>query len=145
MAESEAGRGHHDFPTPDMELTHLLVVGDLDRSVGFYRDALGAELYREYGGTSAVLRFLGTWLLLVTGGGPTGDKPDVTFEAPPAPERVSHEMTIRVPDCRAAYEVLRSRGARFLTPPAEYDWEVRCFFRDPDGHLLEISEARLGG
>jgi hypothetical protein len=43
----------------------------------FYRDVLGAELYREYGGTSVVLRAFGTWLLLVTGGGPTPDKPDV--------------------------------------------------------------------
>ena len=125
-----------------MEVTHLLVVSDLDLSRGFYQNVLGAELYREYGGTSAVFRFLGTWLLLVTGGGPTSDKPDVTFAPPTDPRRVSHEMTIRVPDCRAAYETLRSRGAAFLTPPIEYEWEIRCFFRDPDGHLLEISEAR---
>jgi catechol 2,3-dioxygenase-like lactoylglutathione lyase family enzyme len=39
---------------------------------------------------------------------------------------------------------LRSRGAEFLTPPVESDWEVRGFFRDPDGHLLEISEAKSG-
>jgi len=89
-----------------------------------------------------VLRFLGTWLLLVTGGEPTRDKPDVTFAAPVDPRTVSHEMTIRVPDCREAYATLRARGAEFLTPPVEYDWEVRCFFRDPDGHLLEISESR---
>ena len=132
------------FPTAGMELTHLLVVSDVDRSRDFYRDVLGAELYREYGGTSAVLRFLGTWLLLVTGGEPTADKPEVRFAAPIDARSVSHEMTIRVPDCRAAYEVLRSRGAEFLTPPVEYAWEVRCFFRDPDGHLLEISEARSG-
>ena len=70
------------------------------------------------------------------------DKPDVVF-APPADARaVSHEMTIRVPNCHAAYEALQARGARFLTPPVESPWEVRCFFRDPDGHLLEISEAR---
>jgi catechol 2,3-dioxygenase-like lactoylglutathione lyase family enzyme len=125
-----------------MELTHLLVVQDAGRARDFYRDVLGAELYREYGGTSVVLRFLGTWLLLVTGGGPTQDKPDVVFAPPPDPGSVSHEMTIRVPDCRAAYETLRARGAEFLTPPVEYEWEVRCFFRDPDGHLLEISEAR---
>ena len=130
------------FPQDGMELTHLLVVGDLARARAFYVDVLGAELYREYGGTSAVLRFLGTWLLLVTGGGPTPDKPDVTFAPPADPESVDHEMTIRVPDCRAAYETLRSRGAVFLTPPVEYEWEVRAFFRDPDGHLLEISEAR---
>jgi catechol 2,3-dioxygenase-like lactoylglutathione lyase family enzyme len=134
-----------DFPAEGMELTHLLVVRDAERSKAFYRDVLGAEVFREYGGTSVVLRFLGTWLLLVTGGGPTADKPDVTFAEPVDPRTVSHEMTIRVPDCHAAYETLRARGAQFLTPPVDYDWEVRGFFRDPDGHLLEISEARTPG
>ena len=130
------------FPTDDVEVTLLLVVGDVERSTVFYRDVLGATLYREYGGTSAVLRFQGTWLLLVTGGGPTKDKPDVTFTPPADPNRVTHELTMRVPDCRAAYEVLRARGAEFLTPPVEYEREIRCFFPDPDGHLLEISEVR---
>jgi catechol 2,3-dioxygenase-like lactoylglutathione lyase family enzyme len=131
-----------EFPEEGMELTHILVVSDVDRSRAFYTDVLGAEIYREYGGTSIVLRFLGNWLLLVTGGGPTEDKPTVTFTVPDDPERVSHAFTIRVPDCRAAYETLKGRGAEFLTPPVESDWEVRAFFRDPDGHLLEISEAR---
>ena len=66
-----------EFPSEGMELTHILVVGDAGRSRDFYRHVLGAELYREYGGTSVVLRAFGTWLLLVTGGGPTADKPDV--------------------------------------------------------------------
>ena len=56
------------FPAEGMELTHILVVGDGGRARDFYRDVLGAELYREYGGTSVVLRVFGTWLLLVTGG-----------------------------------------------------------------------------
>ncbi len=127
-----------------MEVTHLLVVDDIERARTFYTEVLGAELFREYGGTSVVLRFLGTWLLLVTGGGPTADKPDVVFASPPDPKTVSHEMTIRVPDCRAAYETLRSRGAEFLTPPVESAEEVRCFFRDPDRHLWELSEAKAG-
>jgi catechol 2,3-dioxygenase-like lactoylglutathione lyase family enzyme len=130
------------FPTDGMELTHLLVVSELETSKAFYRDVLGASVYREYGGTSCVLQFLGTWLLLVTGGGPTKDKPGVTFAPPADTGTVSHEMTIRVPDCRSAYEVLRARGAEFLTPPVDWGGEIRCFFRDPDGHLLEISEAR---
>src|SRR5712692_6998324 len=131
-----------EFPAEGMELTHLLVVRDAERSRDFYRDVLGAEVYREYGGSSVVLRFLGTWLLLVTGGGPTADKPTVEFAPPADPDKVSHEMTIRVSNCRAAYRTLVDRGAQFLTPPVESDWEVRCFFRDPDGHLLEISEAK---
>jgi catechol 2,3-dioxygenase-like lactoylglutathione lyase family enzyme len=130
------------FPTDSMELTHILVVADIDRARSFYRDVLGAEVVREYGGSSCVLRAFGAWLLLVTGGGPTADKPTVTFEAPADPDVVSHSMTIRVEDCRAAFATLRDRGATFLTPPVESEWEVRAFFRDPDGHLLEISEAR---
>jgi catechol 2,3-dioxygenase-like lactoylglutathione lyase family enzyme len=57
------------FPAEGMELTHILVVEDATRARDFYRDVLGAELYREYGGTSVVLRLFGTWLLLVTGAG----------------------------------------------------------------------------
>ncbi len=71
-------------------------------------------MHREYGGTSCVLQFQGSWLLLVTGGEPTADKPGVSFTAPNEPNRVSHAMTIRVPSCQAAY----------------------------DGHRLEISEAK---
>ena len=78
------------FPGEGMELTHILVVGDADRARDFYRDVLGAELYREYGGTSVVLRLFGTWLLLVTGDGPTPDKPDVTFAPPADPGAVHH-------------------------------------------------------
>jgi len=129
------------FPTPDVEVTHLFVVSEMERARAFYRDVLGAELFREYGGTSCVLRFQGAWLLLVTGGEPTKDKPTVTFAPPADPDRVSSELTFRVPDCRDAYETLRARGATFLTPPVDWGGEIRAFFRDPDGHLLEISEA----
>lgn len=130
-----------EFPTPDVEVTHLFVVSDMERARTFYRDVLGAEIYREYGGTSCVLRFQGTWLLLVTGGEPTKDKPTVTFAPPADADRVDAELIFSVRDCRGVYETLKARGAEFLTPPVEYEWEVRAFFRDPDGHLLEISEA----
>ena len=129
-----------DFPTSDMALTQILVVSDFSAAVAWYRDVLGANLFREYGGSSAVFDFNGSWLLLVTGGEPTADKPDISFAAPKDRARVDHSFTIRVTDCQASYETLLGRGAVFLTPP--YDWgsEIRCFFRDPDGHLFEISE-----
>jgi len=131
----------NDFPTEGMELTHILVVNHMEKSKTFYQDILGAKLYREYGGTSCVFDFQGSWLLLVTGGGPTKDKPDITFAVPSNLDAVSHSMTIRVPDCKAAYEILKSRGVEFLTPPVDWGAEIRCFFRDPDGHLFEISQA----
>lgn len=129
-------------PLPDAEVTQLLVVSDVRRARAFYVDVLGAEPYREYGGDSAVVRFLGLWLLLVTGGPPTEGKPGVTFAPPADPDRVDHQLTLRVRDCRAAYEALKARGAPFLAPPVDRGGEIRCFFRDPDGHLLEISEVR---
>jgi catechol 2,3-dioxygenase-like lactoylglutathione lyase family enzyme len=125
---------------PDVAVTHILVVADPARSREFWVDILGAELYREYGGTS-VVRFAGTWLLLVSGGGPTADKPTVVFAPPADADLVSHAMTLRVADCQAAYEALRSKGAAFLTPPHDRGSEIRCFLRDPDGHLIEISQS----
>ncbi len=131
-----------DFPTEGMMLSHILVVADIARTTQWYEGVLGARLFRVYGGTTAVFDFNGAWLVLVTGGGPTSDKPGVTM-APPDPRApVGHSMTIRVHDCAAAYEALRSRGAVFLTPPVDHGAEVRAFFRDPDGHLFEISEAK---
>ena len=130
-----------EFPAEGMALTEILVVSEIERSRDWYRDVLGAEIYREYG-ESVVLSFLGTWLLLVREGGPTEDKPGVSMSPPDDPSRVSRAHTIRVPDCHAAFETLRERGAEFLTPPLDRGTEIRCFFRDPDGNLFEISEAR---
>jgi catechol 2,3-dioxygenase-like lactoylglutathione lyase family enzyme len=127
----------------DVAVTHILVVADPAASRDFWVNVLGAVLYREYGGTSVVLKFAGTWLLLVSGGGPTADKPGVTFAPPTDPDQVSHAMTLRVADCGAAYAALAARGAVFLTPPHDWGGEIRCFLRDPDGHLVELSESVL--
>ena len=128
-------------PFVDSALTTILVVSDMDASKHFYIDQLGGELYREYGGTSVVLSFLGNWILLVTEGGPTADKPNHSFIPPTAPQSVAHAFTIRVQDCQKSYDILKSRGVSFITPPYDWGHEVRCFFADPDGHLFEISQA----
>ncbi len=129
------------FPDSTSELTHILVVADPERSRRWYEEILGAEVYRAYG-ASVVLRFLGNWLLLVEGGPPTDDKPTVTLTAPTEPDRLDHLFTIRVADCQAVYEALAARGGTFLTPPVHHGAETRCFLRDPDGHLFELSEYR---
>jgi len=130
------------FPPDDLAVTHILVVSDLERSRSWYLDVLRASLYREYGGSSVVLQLGGAWLLLVTGGGPTDDKPGVVLAPPSDPNVRDQLFTMRVDDCVATYEQLRGRGATFLTPPVVNGAETRCFFRDPDGHLFEISEYR---
>lgn len=132
------------FPDPDAELTHILVVADPSRSRRWYEDVLGAEVHRAYL-SSVVLRFQGSWLLLVEGGDPTDDKPTVTLAPPDDPDRRDALFTIRVGDCQAVYRDLVARGASFLTPPVRHGAETRAFVRDPDGHLFEISEYRAGG
>lgn len=133
------------FPDRDLAVTNILVVADIARSRAWYLDVLGATLYGEYGGTSVVLQLGTAWLLLVSGGGPTDDKPGVTLAAPADPDVPDHLIAMRVNDCQAVYEELRDRGAVFLTPPVANGPETRCFFRDPDGHLFEISEYRGSG
>ena len=130
------------FPPADLAVTHILVVSDLARSRSWYLDVLGASLYGDYGGTSVVLQLGTAWLLIVTGGDPTVDKPTVVLEPPTDPDRRDNLFTMRVDDCHAVYDELRARGAVFLTPPVTHGAETRCFFRDPDGHLFEISEYR---
>ena len=109
-------RGCLPFPADATDLTRLLVVSDLRRAVAWYRDVLGADVVGEYGGTSAVLRFVGSWLLLVTGGGPTADKPTVTMAAPADPDSASAELIVAVPDCRAAHAELVGQGSRRSSP-----------------------------
>ncbi len=119
---------------------HLLVVSDAQASREWYVCVLEASVYAEYRGTSVVLELLGNWFLLVTGGDPTADKPNVTFGPPRDPDFQSCEIVFRVEGCRAMYQLLKSRGAEFLTEPVDWGSEVRAFFKDPDGHLFEISE-----
>ena len=121
-------------------LTHMLVVADAVVSRDWYVDVLDASVYGEYGGTSVVLNMMGTWLLLVTGGDPSPDKPTVMLAVPDNPDRISSQTIFRVDDCQRTFELLRERGAEFLTPPLDRGGEIRAFFRDPDGHLFEISQ-----
>lgn len=130
-------------PFKDSALTTILVVSDMRTSKQFYVEVLGARLFREYGGDSIVLEFVGNWILLVTAGGPTEDKPNTNFIPPGDIDNISQAFTIRVSDCLSTHDTLKNRGAVFITPPYDRGAETRCFFRDPDGHLFEISEYRV--
>ena len=76
------------------------------------------------------------------GGDPTADKPSVTFGRAGRSRTRRGGDDLRRAGLPAAYDVRARAAAEFLTPPVEYAWEVRAFFRDPDAHLFEISEAR---
>jgi hypothetical protein len=39
------------------------------------------------------------------------------------------------------YAEWSARGAQFLTPPKQHQYEIRCYIRDPDGHLIEVGQT----
>jgi catechol 2,3-dioxygenase-like lactoylglutathione lyase family enzyme len=130
-----------EFPAPreGIVLTHFIVAEDVERSRAFYTDVLGGETV--LGGEPSFVRLANAWIIINVGGGPTDDKPEVTLEPPADPNRVNSFLNIRVADIQAVYEEWPSRGAEFVTPPIDRGREIRCYMRDPDGHLIEVGQA----
>ena len=126
-------------PTSGILLTHFLVSADVERSRRFYADVLGGEVVME--GEPSMVKLANSWIIINVGGGPTEDKPEVILEAPTEPNRVSSFLNIRVADIQQVYEEWSSRGAEFVTPPMQRASEIRCYLRDPDGHLIEVGQT----
>lgn len=132
-------------------------IGDMDRSLRFYRDLLGLEvlvdtemsgemLDREVGLEGASLRVVG---LAADGGQPFVEllqytAPDPKRDPLPRPCDIgAHHVALRVEDIHRAHRYLRDEGVRFTSAPQEVDagiwrghWTAYCF--DPDGLILEL-------
>ena len=132
-----------EFPVPKegILLTHFIVSGDVERSRRFYTEVLGGETVLE--SRPAIVALANGWVIINEGGGPTDDKPTVTLEPPPDPDRTSSFLNIRVADIQAVHSEWSSRGAEFLTEPKEHAAEIRCYIRDPDGHLIEVGQTTV--
>ena len=129
-----------EFPDPGAGIlaTHFIVAADVARSRAFYVDVLGGDAVVE--GEPSIVRFADSWIIINVGGGPTEDKPEVVLAPPSDPNRVDSFMNLRVGDIHTLYERWRSRGAEFLTSPMQRATEIRCYLRDPDGHLIEVGQ-----
>lgn len=98
-------------------VTNTLIVRDIQRSVTFYRNVLGAIVLRE--GEPTFLRLGNVWLTVNGGGGGTDDKPDVVTAPPRDPNVLSDFINLRVTHTASCYELWSSRGAKFITEPKE--------------------------
>src|SRR5271154_4130885 len=127
--------------TPEQEivLTHFIVSDDVERSRRFYTDVLGGTVARS--GEPTNIALANSWIVINRGGGPTDDKPEVALETPRDLDPVSSFLNIRVKDIEAVYAEWSARGAHFLTPPKHHQYEIRCYIRDPDGHLIEVGQT----
>jgi catechol 2,3-dioxygenase-like lactoylglutathione lyase family enzyme len=129
----------------EMVLAHFIVSADVERSRRFYTDVLGGTTVISGEGNEEVtyVALANSWIIINVAGGPTDDKPTVTLETPPDPDRVSSFLNIRVADIHAVYAEWSGRGAEFLTPPKQHATEIRCYVRDPDGHIIEVGQTTL--
>jgi lactoylglutathione lyase len=122
-------------------VTNTLIVRDIQPSVAFYRNVLGATVLRE--GQPTFLRLGNIWLTINGGGGPTDDKPEVVASPPRDPDVLSIFLNLRVTDIRRYYDLWSSRGAKFITEPKVHATELRCYMRDPDGYLIEVGQTTM--
>jgi catechol 2,3-dioxygenase-like lactoylglutathione lyase family enzyme len=130
------------FPAPaeGLVLTYLVVSRDVARSCRFYAEVLGGETVVETD-DFAIVAIANGWVTITSPGTPTPDKPTVTLEPPSDLDRVSGFVNIRVADIGAVHDQWRTGGATFLTPPIDCGGEIRCYMRDPDGHLIEVGQV----
>jgi predicted enzyme related to lactoylglutathione lyase len=130
-------------PRDGFTLTLFITVADINRSADFYEKVFGGSVLSrgDSKGASGHIQIANTWLIVNVGGGATPDKPTVTLNVLADPDRISSFMNIRVADIQACYELWKSRGAQFITPPVPKYGEIRCYIRDPDGYIIEVGQS----
>jgi catechol 2,3-dioxygenase-like lactoylglutathione lyase family enzyme len=134
-------------------------VADMDRSLAFWRDALGLELLNDWvsdaGYLSEITGYPGARLRLafLALPGTAARLELIQYLQPAGPPRAQQPRNVAgaahlcfdVPDVQAAYAELRARGVAFTSPPVEITsaanrgaWGV--YLTDPDGITLELRQ-----
>jgi glyoxylase I family protein len=125
-----------------MRIQHVgLVVADLDRSRRFYAEALGLdEVARppNFAFDGAWFRFGGTEIHLLSDAHATGGAGQ--HDPGAGVERgMTHHLAFEVDDLEATCARLAENSVALEGGPMPRgDGYVQVFFRDPDGHVLEL-------
>lgn len=123
-----------------MRILHtMLRVGDLDRSIQFYRDALGMkELDRkDYPDGKFTLAFLGY------GKNPEHAEIELTYNWGVSGYELGTaygHIALGVDDIRAACDKVRATGGKVTREPGpmKHGTTVIAFVEDPDGYKVEL-------
>jgi lactoylglutathione lyase len=127
-----------------MRILHtMLRVGDLDRSIAFYRDVLGMTLLRrhEYPDGRFTLAFLGY--------GPESDQAALELTYNWGTERYElgtafGHVALEVDDAAAACAGIKARGGTVVREagPMKHGTTVIAFVQDPDGYRIELIQKK---
>ena len=135
--------------TPHRVLHAMLRVGNLERSIAFYTEKLGMQLFRKerYPGASYTLAFVGY------GDEHSGAVIELTHNW--GTDTYAHgaafgHVALAVTDIRsicawleaAGVKVLRAPGPMTASSPERSDREVIAVIEDPDGYRIELIELR---
>ncbi|MEV0372691.1 VOC family protein [Streptomyces sp. NPDC050636] len=108
----------------------LVRPADPERSRDFYGQALGLEIYREFGTgpERGTVYFLGGGFLEVSG-------------RSTEPSGRTLQLWLQVADAAAVHRELVARGVEVLRPPVREPWGlIEMWIADPDGHKVVIVE-----
>lgn len=109
------------------------MVGDLVRSVAFYRRLFGFEAVKrlKFGESNIVLLDIGDGVLEI-----------IQREDGAVPQAGSH-IALLEPGFDQRVKILEEMGVEKRLVPG-LDDDRLCFFYDPDGHMVELTELGLG-
>jgi lactoylglutathione lyase len=125
-----------------MRILHTMIrVGDLERSIVFYRDVLGMKLLsrKDYPDGRFTLAFLGY------GSNPEHAEIELTFNWGVTSYEIGSafgHIALGVDDARAACDRIRAAGGRIVREPGpmKFSSTVIAFVQDPDGYKIELIE-----
>lgn len=109
----------------------LVRPADPERSRNFYGEALGLEIYREFGTgpERGTVYFLGGGFLEVSG-------------RSTEPSGRTLQLWLQVADAAAAHRELVAQGVEVLRPPVREPWGlIEMWIADPDGHRIAVTEV----
>jgi catechol 2,3-dioxygenase-like lactoylglutathione lyase family enzyme len=143
-------------------VTHVgLTVSSLDRSLAFYRDAVGLEVVleqeKEGGYLSAITRYPGAHVRMAQLEGHSGLRIELVEYIEPRGRAASHDpadvgithVCVLVDDIHDARRRLVDAGAEPFSDPVPIDTGANSggwglYVRDPDGIVLELFQPPAG-
>jgi catechol 2,3-dioxygenase-like lactoylglutathione lyase family enzyme len=108
-----------------------VMVSDMDKSLGFYVDALGMKLKTRYGNEFAEIEALGINLAI-----------HPTTKGRPKPARSAMSIGLAVDNMENTMKELEEKGIK-LSSGMVQDGPIRlAMFKDPDGNELYLAETK---